>query len=177
MLELFLYLERTFFIRNFLKNKAYSLKVNFVGWQSNGSYGIFIYNYYYFFLAFLLPQLLFLLLSSLISFSKHSPFVVTWPMYPSPLLPLLHHKISSFPFIIPSTSITYTCINTHMQAQTHMWVYMAMHIPMYMHAHTHTHNMCTYECIQSPTNANTHTNTCEYTHTGTHKHTHTNTYA
>lgn len=48
MLELFLYLERTFFIRNFLKNKEYSLKVNFVSWQSNDSYGIFIYNYYYF---------------------------------------------------------------------------------------------------------------------------------
>lgn len=128
-------------------------------------------------LAFLLPQFLFPLLSSLISFPKHSPFVVAWPMYSSPLLPLLHHKISSFPLIIPSTSITYTCMNTHMQAQTHMWVYMDIHIPMYMHAHTHTHNMCTYECIQSPTNANTCTNTCEHTHTGTHKHTHTNTYA
>lgn len=153
ILELFLYLERAF-IRNFLKNKTYNLKVNFVSWKGNGSYGIFIYTYY-FSLFFLLPQTPFPLLSSLISLPKHSLFVVACPMYPSPLLPPLHHMISCFPFIIPSTSITYTCVNTHVKAQALMWVYVYMQHTMYMHAHTHTHSMYTYKCLQSSKNANT----------------------
>lgn len=136
MLELFLYLERTLFIRNFLRNKAYSLNVNFVGWQSNGSYAIFIYNYYYFFLPFLLSQLLFLLLSSLISFSKHSPFVdymvnvsITSSSSPPPqdlFLPF------DYPFYLN---------HIHMYKHTHAST--DTHVGIYGHAHTHVH-ACTH---------------------------------